>query len=121
MWPRSFLGQFNDAFGPANTQKLLDIFSGTTIEVPARRTLDAAERDIAIYESLNMATTAQQHKERKAKLAIKYDLTEKRIKDIFRTMRRQIGENEKFILADEMVGKLKRSGIRVIHKSKRKL
>lgn len=121
MFPRSFLGEFQEVFGEDATRKLLDIFSGTTIEVPARRTLENAERDIIIYETLYTSTSMQQSKERGRKLADKYKLSRERVREIFRHMKKQMGENKRFRLADECTGKRKRSKVQVEHRSRRKL
>jgi hypothetical protein len=118
IFPRSFLAEFMATFGEKNTQLLLDVFSGTTLEVPSRRTLDNAQRDIIIYETLYTSPNARKTKHI---LALKYNISPERIWKIFRSMRKQIGENKRFRMADERTGKLKKSKIQIEHQNRRKL
>lgn len=119
MFPRSLLGEFLEVFGKANTIKLIDVFSGTILEIPSRRKLEALDRDIQIYEILCSCTSQKQTKEMRKKLSLKHNLTEKHIREIFSQLERQLRENRKFKLADERTGRLLGSKLRVPHERKR--
>lgn len=119
MYPRSLLGEFLEVFGKTNTIKLIDIFSGTTLEIPSRRRLEALDRDIQIYEAICSCTNKKQLKAVRKKLANKHNLTEKHIRDIFKRLERQLKENRRFKLADERTGRLAGSKLRVPHERKR--
>ena len=121
MFPRSLLAEFTEIFGEANARKLIDVFSGTTLEIPSRKALENAERDMLIYELLSISTSPQQGKEKRDKLSRKYNLSKGRVQEIFRQMKRQVKENRKFQQADESVGRLQRSRIKVEHRSRRKM
>lgn len=119
MFPRSLLGEFLEIFGKQNTIKLIDVFSGTTLEIPSRRKLEILDRDIQIYEELSSCTSRGQQKTLRKSLAKKHSLSETQIRDVFKKMEKQLRENRKFKLADERTEKLLGSQLRVSHKRSR--
>lgn len=119
MFPRSLLGEFLEIFGKENTIKLIDVFSGTTLEIPSRRKLEALDRDIHIYEALCSCTGRKQTRRTQKALAHKHNLTEKHIREIYKRLEQQLKENKKFKLADERTGKLIGSRLRVPHERRK--
>ena len=115
MFPRSLLGEFLEIFGKENTTKLIDVFSGTTLEIPSRKKLEILERDIQIYDSLCSCTSQKQTRKMKKRLACKHGLTEKHVRDIFKRLERQLKENRRFKIADDRTGRLVGSRLKVPH------
>jgi hypothetical protein len=120
MYPRSLLAEFYTIFGEATTIKIIDVFSGTTLEIPSRKSLEVADRDIRIYEALCPCTSSKQTRAVEERMAEKYELSIQRVREIYKNMKRQMGENKRFQLADKLTGKLRRSTLKVEHRSKRK-
>lgn len=119
MFPRSLLGEFLELFGEDATLKLIDVFSGTNIEVPSRRVLEALNRDISIYEVLR-SVDGEKKRQLVAELANKYDLPTKKVREIYSRMEKQLKENRKFKLADELIGKLKDGQLKVKHEKRKR-
>ena len=118
-FPNSVLVEFHRVFGEAATEKLLEVFSGVTLEVPSHQYLETCERDISIYEALCLSTSASQTRKLAGEQAKKHGLSHSRVRTIFRQIRKQMKENRRFKLADERIGQLKKGGIKVEHQSRR--
>jgi Mor transcription activator family len=120
MFPRSILSEFCELFGPKHTETLIDVFSGTTLEIPSRQTIENAERDILIYETLCLCTTASQSSACGKTLCKRFNISRRRLREIFHRMEKQLSENKKFKLADIRIGKLKKVNLKIRHRAKRR-
>jgi hypothetical protein len=56
--PRSHVIELYDIFGKEHFIKFLDLFSGTTVEVPSRSTLEQGMQDVLIYLTLSRTEPA---------------------------------------------------------------
>ena len=121
LYPRSLLADFKRVFGEESTRKFIEVFSGTTIDVPSRRTIDNLERDVVIYESLCVSTDARQSRKLGEHLANRFGLTRKKVREIYAQMQRRLREDKKFESASERVGELKKSGVKIKHEYRRKI
>jgi Mor family transcriptional regulator len=120
MYPRSLLSEFQEVFGEKMTVRIIEVFSGTTLEIPSRRDIEIADRDITIYESLAVCTNSRQLRDTMESLGKRFNLSERRVGEVFRRMKKQLQENKRFKLADSLTGQLKKSSMQVKHESKRR-
>jgi hypothetical protein len=121
LFPKSLVHDFYTIFGEAVTEKLLSIFSGTTIKVPSTEDLREAERDIIIYESLIKCPLPEEAKRVRKTLSRKYGLKKKNIRIIFKRMSRLHRMAKKVHEADHAVSqhKVKRIKIRKLKRQRR--
>ena len=80
--PRSPVLDLFDVFGRDAFLKFLDVFQGSTIEVPSRSKLEDAMRQVAIYLTLKRTTASQRPKAIK-ELAHRYNIPAGDIRDMF--------------------------------------
>jgi len=75
-------------FGEEVTEKLLTVFSGTTIHVPSVREQENAMRDLAIFETLERAEDSSASRRLGEALSSQYKISRRKLRHIYRTMRR---------------------------------
>lgn len=79
------LPEIFEIFGGDSVLKFLEIFAGTTIEIPSREVLERAIRDITVYIQMQRASLTE-HPRVVMGLASQYDLTTTRVREIARDM-----------------------------------
>ena len=71
----SYLPELYEVFGPEKLVDFLDLFAGTTFEVPSIETLAGITRSLAIYNDLSMKGYNARE------LARKYDISETAVRE----------------------------------------
>jgi Mor family transcriptional regulator len=121
IFPKSFLNEFMETFGEESTDRLLDIFSGTTIEIPSSKNLESAERDIIIYTRLSPLIAKYDVIQMVQDLAKRFKLTKEQVKSIYKGMKKHMKSSRKFQEASERVSQIKKSRVVIKRRTRRRL
>ena len=113
IYPKSLVSEFCRMFGPANTEKLLAVFAGTTLQIPSTKDLENAERDILIWETLRHSKSPNESRKLSANLASQYHLPRKKIRHVYYTMMRRMRENKTLEDADRATGQHKQGNLKL--------
>jgi Mor transcription activator family protein len=100
LFPKTLIPEVHRIFGQEVTEKLLTVFSGTTIHVPSVREQENAMRDIAIFETLHSSKGASESRRLGEALSAQYGISRRRVRHIYRTMRRLRKQNTKLVAED---------------------
>lgn len=84
----TLIPELYEVFGKDNLLKFLDLFSGTTIEVPSKLVLENAIRDTFIYLAINRAKKNPRVNVNDVKkdLMDRYHITRDQVEDIYKDM-----------------------------------
>lgn len=102
-YPNTLLSELYKMFGVANTEKLLQVFGGTTLQIPSTSRVEEAMRDVAIYETLIKSKSASESRRLGVALAEQFDIDRKEVRLAYRSMRRRVRDNKKLLEADRNV------------------
>ena len=84
----TLLPELYDIFGKEHLLKFLDIFAGTTVQVPSKKVLENAIRDTYIYLTLTTGLSKGKKKSDIVKeLMERYDIPKKDVFTIFKDMK----------------------------------
>jgi hypothetical protein len=121
-YQNTLLNEFYQMFGAANAEKLLQVFGGTTIQIPSTATVDKLTRDITIYETLSKSSSPAQSRRLTTGLMGQHGMKRAEVRQAFNSVRRQVCLVKRLREADKQVGQhiLKRK-IKVKRKAKRSL
>jgi hypothetical protein len=100
LFPKTLIPEVFRIFGEEVTEKLLTVFSGTTIHIPSVREQENAMRDMAIFESLKTSKGSSESRRLGEALAAQYGISRRRVRHIYRTMRRLHKLNTKLLAED---------------------
>jgi hypothetical protein len=102
----SILPELYEVFGQEKLLKFLDIFSGTTVEVPSRALLEHAVRDTYIYVSIRKVEYNGGARSEVIKtLARRYGISDDRVRSIYLEMKNYLdGLNIKVTPIEEKAG-----------------
>lgn len=103
-YPNTLLSELYKMFGSANTEKLLQVFAGTTLQIPSTSKVEESMRDVVIYETLVQSASAAESRILGTALAKQYDIDRKEVRAAYHSMRKRIRENKKLLEADQKVG-----------------
>lgn len=103
-YPNTILSEFHKMFGSTNTEKLLQVFAGTTLQIPSTARVEESMRDVVIYETLIKSKSASESRRLGVALAEQYDIDRKEVRAAYRSMRKRVRENKKLLEADQKVG-----------------
>lgn len=121
-YPNTLLSEFYQMFGAADFEKLLQVFGGTTIQIPSTSTVEKMMRNVAIFETINKANGAAQSRRLTQGLMERYDMKRIEVRQAFNSVRKQVHLVKRLREADQEVGQhiLKRK-IKVKRKMRRSL
>jgi Mor family transcriptional regulator len=97
---RTHLPEILEVLGREHTLKFLEVFAGTTIEVPSREVLERCFRDVEIYYRLSRAK-GRAKTDTARDLAAEYDVACKQVWSIYRRMRRVLGAQGMGLVVDD--------------------
>lgn len=104
-YPNTLLSELYKMLGVSNTEKMMQVFGGTTLQIPSTSRVEAAMRDIVIYETLSKSKSASESRRLGEALAKQYDVDRREIRNAYRSMRRRVRDNRKLSESDQNVGK----------------
>jgi hypothetical protein len=104
-YPNTLLSELYKMFGSANTEKLLQVFAGTTLQIPSTARMEECMRDVIIYETITKSKGAAESRRLGEALAKQFDTDRKEIRDAYRSMLKRLGQNKKLQQSDQNVGK----------------
>jgi Mor family transcriptional regulator len=103
MYPKSLVNEFYKVFGPETAEKFLTIFAGATFRVPGTRDLEKAKRDLFIFEAIDPIEDMGLRKRERKRLSETYHLSTKKVRSIYRKMRRVAKLQVRLAHADQEV------------------
>lgn len=109
-YPNTLINEFFKMFGYSNTEKLLQVFAGTTLQIPSTTKIEEAMRDCAVYETLCKSKSAAESRRLGKALAEQYDIDRAEVRKIYHAMRKRVRQNKKLREADQNVGRLSTKG-----------
>lgn len=114
LYPKTLIPELYKLFGEQITEKFLTVFAGTTIHVPSSREQENAFRDIAIFETLQNSKGAAESRRLGKALSAQYRISRRRIRHIYRKMKRLRKMNVKLIAEDLATSqhKVKRTNVK---------
>lgn len=115
------MGEIYRIFGIEDTEKLLQVFAGTTIYVPSTKNLENEERNLAIYETLKKSKSMQETRRLGELLCEQYKLKTREMRLIRRQTEKKLQEAKRFVESDKLVSKHQPKKIKLKQKNKRSL
>ena len=103
-YPNTLLSEFHSMFGAADSEKLLQVFGGTTLQIPSTATADKLMRDIIIYETLSKSTSASQSRRLTTGLMEQHDMKRAEVRQAFNSVRKQVRLVRRLRESDSRVG-----------------
>ena len=103
-YPNTLLSELYKMFGATNTEKLLQVFAGTMLQIPSTERVEEAMRDVVIYETLIKSKSASESRRLGLALAEQYDMDRREVRLAYHSMRKRLRENKKLLDSDQKVG-----------------
>ncbi len=108
-FPQSLIAEYRRDFGEDSTEKLINIFGGTTLNVPSHKEIETATRDIIIYETLERSRDSAESRRLGAVLGKQHELSRHKIRAIYNSMRKRIRQNERQAAREKKVSQHQRT------------